>query len=59
MLKGELLRIQRLAKKNAEKARLAEKNDTSEVGIEKKKIDAEIADRNAGRLFKDMKKREF
>lgn len=63
MLKSELLRIQRLAKQNKEKAArdLAEeekKRDNPRVQ-EKKKLrkDDEAADAN--RLFKEMKERDF
>lgn len=65
MLKDELNRIERLAKKNAEKSKqerdapISSKKPKHEKEIEKKMVDDVIDARDAHRLFKEMKERDF
>lgn len=72
MLKGELIRIQNLARKNAAKAAKEiaemEKNEKSvekkQKGfsgkdVEKLEVDEALENRDADKLFREMKEREF
>lgn len=72
MLRGDLKRIQQLAKKNAEKAAreiaAMEKNEKSvekkQKGfsgkdVEKLEIEETLENREADKLFREMKEREF
>lgn len=72
MLRGELKRIQQLAKKNAAKAAKEiaemEKNEKSvekkQKGfsgkdVEKLEVDEALENRDADKLFREMKEREF